>query len=284
MKKRFFARISIIMLICMLSTTAVFATADSKEFSYNLTANGAETIEVQTGDVITVTLKLHRTDATDPYMMYAMQDEICYDGTFFELVEGSTILGSGMVTTDISKVDRYKEVYMNYLSMSGGAQWDSDVLIGSFQLRVVAESGVTKITNQDYLVSLQDGSGSYSCTANEITVIRSTECIVRFVTNGGNNISDQTVFYGEKIEKPDDPCRAGYKFGGWFTDIDLTEEWDFENDIVQGNMSLYAKWVEAENANIDHGNDKPAIHDWIWLIPLLVIIYLLWRQKNKEMK
>ena len=69
---------------------------------------------------------------------------------------------------------------MNYLSMSGGEKWNADTLIGSFQLKVVGESGVTKITNEDYLVSFKDGTGSYSCESNELTIIFSTDCVVTF--------------------------------------------------------------------------------------------------------
>lgn len=48
---------------------------------------------------------------------------------------------------------------------------------------------------------------------------------------------------GTKIEKPEDPERKGYVFGGWYKDINYTSEWDFDKDVL-GNTSivLYAKW------------------------------------------
>lgn len=54
----------------------VFATNvdNSKTFSFDLTIDGNETKEVKTGDVITVVLKLHRTDASASYTMYGMQN------------------------------------------------------------------------------------------------------------------------------------------------------------------------------------------------------------------
>lgn len=220
----------------------------SMSFTFDLTADGQNTKEVKNGDIITVVLKLHRTDLPESYTMYAMQDEIRYDSTFLEVVEGSTVLENGITTTDIAMVDRYREFYMNYLSMSGGMKWNSDMLIGSVQFRVIGKSGVTQITNQDYLVSLKDGSDSYFCEAEDITIILSTDCVVRFMTNGGSEIADQTVQYGEKIIEPDKPLREEFCFTGWYTDINLTDKWNFDEDVVEKNMTLYAKWV-PEDAN-----------------------------------
>ena len=255
---------SLILFCVLLLSTTISVSADEKEFTFDLSVEGKTEIEVKTGDIITVVLRLKRNDTTKPYTMYAMQDEIRYDSTFLELVENSEVLNSGIETTDIAMVDRYREFYMNFLSMSGGAQWDADTLIGSVQFKVIGESGVSKITNQDYLVSLKDGSGSYLCDANELTVILSTECVVRFLTNGGSEIEDQIVQYGEKISKPKDPKRKGYRLEGWYTDINLTNEWDFDNDVVHSNMSLYAKWVETETSSVE-----------LYIVLVLIILFLV---------
>ena len=76
-------------LLVLVSALALQSFAAEPEFRYELTVDGKDTVEVTQGDVITVTLHLYRTDAEAPYTMYAMQDEIRYDSTFFELVEGS---------------------------------------------------------------------------------------------------------------------------------------------------------------------------------------------------
>lgn len=265
----------IIILFCLTMCIAVPVSAHEKEFSFELSVDGKNEVEVKNGDIITVSLRLKRDGDTNPYAMYAMQDEIRYDSTFFELVEGSENLNLGVETMDIAMVDRYREFYMNYLSMSGGTQWDADTLVGSFQLKIIGDSGVSKITNQDFLVSLQDGSGSYLCDANELTVILSTECVVRFMTNGGSEIEDQIVQYGEKMKYPKDPKRKGYKLEGWYTDINLTNEWDFENDVVYSNMSLYAKWVEAHS--ISYGMYMIAI-----VFILVFVLFWMKRKKNND--
>lgn len=272
MKKCLSIFLVLILVIGILPMTA--NASETPYFRFELTVDGGETKEVQTGDIITVVLRLKRTDSAESYTMYAMQDEIRYDSDFFELVEGSAVLSNGIVTTDIGMRDSFREFYMNYLSTSGGETWESDVLIGSFQLRVVATSGVTKITNEDYLVSTKDGTGSFDCTANELTIILSTDCTVRFESNGGSEIADQTVQYGEKITEPETPTRAGYVFDGWYRDIDRTAPWDFDVDTVTGNMTLYAAWTEETVAPpVEPPEEENSV--WWWLIILGVILLLL---------
>ena len=237
--------VSLLTILLLLPTLLVPASAqDNPTFRYELSVDGQDTVEVSTGDVITVTLYLHRTDANANYTMYAMQDEIRYDSEFFELVEDSFILSSGIHSTDLDVGGGMREFYMNYVSFAGGAQWQPKVRIGSFQLRVIGTSGVSIITNEDFLVSHQDGMGGYDCEASDLTVIVSSECEVKFETNGGTKIDPVTVIFGEKLPQPADPVREGKLFAGWYKDIRLSQAWDFNTDTVQNNMKLYAKWID----------------------------------------
>lgn len=277
MKKIIISTIVFITVI-FISSSITLAADENMTFSYQLLVDGQEVKEVKTGDIITITLRLKRTDAANMYTMYGMQDEIRYDKNFFELVENSSVLNEGIIASNIDTTERYREFYMNYISMSGGTKWEPDMLIGSIQLKVIGTSGVSKITHQDYLVSWQDGSGSYVCDANEVTVILSTDCTVSFESNGGSQVPEQKVQYGEKIVPPENPERENLYFSGWYTDIDLTDEWDFEEDTVEGNMSLYAKWSDTLQENIYNIG-------WILLLILIGIIYGIYKKskgrKNK---
>lgn len=284
--RKLFSIFFICLIIFPVFRMSVNADNESPSFSFELSVDGQNTKEVHTGDIITVMLRLYRKDLDKQYTMYAMQDEIKYDSDFFEMVDEGTVLNDGIVSKDIALVDQYREFYMNYLSTSGGTQWNTDTLIGSFQLRVIAESGVTKITNQDYLVSFKDGSGSYDCDANELTIVLSTDCTVQFMTNGGNEISDQCVQYGERIIRPEDPVREGYVFGGWYSDIHLSKAWDFENDLVQGNMFLYAKWNVSQTINLGDGFNKQVGY-WLLCLAFMLILfflYVIWKSKNRKLK
>ena len=239
----------IFLLITILIFAALCVPADAQEepeFQFDVTVDGEDVVELDVGDVITVTLYLYRTDRDAPFTMYAMQSELRYDSSFFELIEDSVHLYDGVRSNDIAREGDYREFYMNFLSLSGGEEWLPRTRVGSFQLRVIATQGVTTITNEDFLVSKPGHTGGYPSKSNELTVIIDTYCEVRFETNGGTPIESVSVVYGDTIDPPQAPEREGYEFGGWFKDFRLTEPWDFDTDIVERNMRLYAKWVPIE--------------------------------------
>ena len=67
-------------------------------------------------------------------------------------------------------------------------------------------------------------------------------CNITFDVNGyGTAPADQTVYTGDKLEVAE-PTAAGYTFGGWYTDKELTKAFDVENDAISGDTTLYAKW------------------------------------------
>lgn len=267
-------------LIAISATPVLAAESDHSEFMFSLTADGKTTKEVNYGDVVTVCLKLIKPDQAEPYTMYAMQDELQYDSRVLELIPNSEFLHSGITTSNIEKADGYRELYLNFLSLSGGTMWDQETVIGTVQFRVTGTSGVTVIKNNDYLVSLQDGFGSYPCKCEDVTLILSTDCTVRFHSNGGTKVEDQIVLYGEKISRPSDPQRKGYEFDGWYSDIDLSKEWNFESDLVKENMSLYAKWSPETQSNSkpDEGNQH-CIY-WMFLIIVLLVLLFMWIKRR----
>ena len=242
-RKWFVFLLSVLLILPILAVPA--SAAEDPVLSYELYVDGLEVKEVETGDIITITLYLQRTDSDAPYTMYAMQSEIRYDSAFFELVEDSVYLYDGVNSTDIAVGGTLREFYMNFVSLSGGVEWQARTRVGSFQLRVIATEGVSTITNEDFLVSKPDGSGGYECSSNALTVIVTADCTVKFETNGGSKLDPITAIYGETIPRPEDPIREGKRFVGWYRDIHLTQEWDFDTDTVQGNMTLYAKWEDV---------------------------------------
>ena len=68
---------------------------------------------------------------------------------------------------------------------------------------------------------------------------------VTFDPDGGSIVSGKnqvTVKYNSLIEAP--VCsKVGAEFAGWYIDPDRTVLFDFANDKVKGNMTLYAKWA-----------------------------------------
>ena len=70
-----------------------------------------------------------------------------------------------------------------------------------------------------------------------------TTFIVTFNSNGGSRVNAiKDVEYDSLISKPRNPSLEGYNFKGWFKDKDLNYAWDFANDRVTGDITLYARW------------------------------------------
>ncbi|MEE1013466.1 MAG: S-layer homology domain-containing protein [Clostridia bacterium] len=70
---------------------------------------------------------------------------------------------------------------------------------------------------------------------------------VKFETNGGNSINSQSISKNGTVTKPTTPTKDGYTFVGWYTDKDLTTEYDFSARVTSG-FTLYAKWTEDEKS------------------------------------
>jgi uncharacterized repeat protein (TIGR02543 family) len=71
------------------------------------------------------------------------------------------------------------------------------------------------------------------------------EFIVSFDSNGGSEVPRQTVREGEKVSKPEKaPTLNGYTFVAWRKEENLMFEWNFDTDVVTGDITLYAEWIE----------------------------------------
>ena len=66
---------------------------------------------------------------------------------------------------------------------------------------------------------------------------------VYFNTNGGSEIADQTLDSNDKVTEPLDPTKTGYRFLGWYSDEELTNEYNFNTEVTS-NLTLYAKWEQ----------------------------------------
>jgi len=92
--------------------------------------------------------------------------------------------------------------------------------------------------------------------------------------SNGNKYHSQEYVSGGKITKPSDPIRNGYTFGGWYTDLTYTIEFDFNSPIIN-EVGCYAKWIPNTytikfNSNGGNGTmeDIIATYDKGVLLPL----------------
>jgi uncharacterized repeat protein (TIGR02543 family) len=75
---------------------------------------------------------------------------------------------------------------------------------------------------------------------------------VMFDTLGGSSIPPiEGVKYGSTIGAPDSPMKEDYIFDGWYCDNKYGDEWDFPNQTVTTDLTLYAKWLVAHTVHFD---------------------------------
>ena len=65
---------------------------------------------------------------------------------------------------------------------------------------------------------------------------------VTFNTDGGSQIENQKVMYGQLVEVEENPVKEGYTFTGWYTDKDCKNQFDVTKDRVSDSMTLYSGW------------------------------------------
>lgn len=91
-------------------------------------------------------------------------------------------------------------------------------------------------------------------TFNDAIQIGTAVRTVTFDSQGGSSVEAQEVAKDSKAARPTDPTRSGYSFGGWYTDVECTAEYDFNAAVVE-DITLYAKWTAVSSSS---SSSKPA--------------------------
>ncbi|WP_239301296.1 InlB B-repeat-containing protein [Paenibacillus sp. ACRRY] len=99
-------------------------------------------------------------------------------------------------------------------------------------------TGDTVQAEGEHVLIVTDRAGNTTTVQFSFHVPRT----IHFDSNGGSEVPEQNVNYGDKTNEPDDPTKAGHTFAGWFTDSGFSQAFDFDNTTVTSNLTLYAKW------------------------------------------
>ncbi|WP_217989993.1 InlB B-repeat-containing protein [Paenibacillus sp. 7523-1] len=118
-------------------------------------------------------------------------------------------------------------------------------------------NGDTVQAEGDHVLIVTDRAGN----TTTIQFSFHTPRTIHFDSNGGSEVPEQNVNYGDKTNEPADPTKAGHSFVGWFTDSGLSQAFDFDNTPVTTDLTLYAKWtINSYTVNFD-SNGGTAVDD-----------------------
>ena len=114
----------------------------------------------------------------------------------------------------------------------------------SFESAYVTNETVTHFTPQNYpgdeIVRIGNSLWVWNSTRD---THGTTSYEVTYDSRGGSAVTGQTVLSGEKASQPETPIKAGTTFDAWYKDALYTEAWDFANNIVSADITLYAHYT-----------------------------------------
>ncbi len=120
---------------------------------------------------------------------------------------------------------------------------ENEINLGDSEYQLTSEGYVFKgwffdaqLTRMALVFNLEEDTTVYAKWAKINTIT--------FNTNGGSAVEALKVEEGNTCEKPDDPTKDGYAFAGWFTDEELTTQFNWIIEVNE-DMELYAKWNEV---------------------------------------
>ena len=91
-----------------------------------------------------------------------------------------------------------------------------------------------------------DGNTVYAQDTTLYAGWRVNQYTITYYSMGGNpQTFTRTAAYGGHAPTPATPVKDLAAFQGWYTDLSYTRRWDFDRDLVTGDLQLYAKWSDA---------------------------------------
>lgn len=111
-------------------------------------------------------------------------------------------------------------------------------------------TGLTPNTVYYFNVLVRDLSGNTTIyTVLDKQTLQNSHTVT-FVSNGGSSVTAQSVLNGQKATRPANPSRSSYSFVNWYSEVGLTNIFDFNTNIT-APISLYAKWASVPSNNDD---------------------------------
>lgn len=139
----------------------------------------------------------------------------------------------------------------NPIRVQVGTTYDSnkDLILAKNAYEFVAITSAMEGKQILYITRSSNGNANLA----DFEIYRPAKYDVSFNMMGhGSAIADlEDVVDGSKIAAPSPaPTDVDYSFAGWYKENTLENEWDFDVDVVDDNITLYAKWLDKSDATL----------------------------------
>ena len=171
-------------------------------------------------------LTLFVNDSAPTGYYYRMEPDTEEILTSIGLIAGDTMISEPLISCDTLNMKQTGEypVIVDVSQVQIYNQWNQEVTRNySFDIK----EGKVTVTYPK--------AGSYTVTYS--------------LSGRGNDIIRSGMEAGSLLTRPIDPTADGYVFLGWYKDEKLAQLWDFDTDIIQENMTLYAGWAAGVTEN-----------------------------------
>ncbi|MDO4939918.1 MAG: InlB B-repeat-containing protein, partial [Lachnospiraceae bacterium] len=224
---------------------------EGEDATFTITPDTGYEIDTVTVDGAAVT---PTSDTT--YKFTDVRAEHTLNVTFKETIEhvtGVTLdkisltLTEGTTETLTATVTPFKAANKNVTWKSGD---ETVATIDAGGMVTAVAEGTTNIT-----VTTEDGGYTAECniTVNAAPPVPEIKYTVTFDSDGGSDISSQTVKSGEKAIKPYNPTKSNYRFDYWYTGSATTKAYDFETPVTS-DITLKAHWTYSGGSHSGGGS------------------------------
>jgi|GEM_PF-6033867 len=242
----------ILVLSMSVSVSANEITWSNITLDYSLTCDDEHSKTVPTDTIITVEYSVDNITNEDSFSVYTIQNEIYYDHHFFELVPDSFDVEINSVTAKLMKSEgpNQKLIHEIYMNDRITHEYQNHQVIGSFKLKVIAESGSSTIKSTE-TIAYQNGTTKYKVadTLSHLTITvgeEGTEPEMATITYSFDGTTENVqAAVGEEITirvKPD-TAPVGKVFDCWKI-ANGNQYKPGDKYVVTGNETFTAIWKD----------------------------------------
>ena len=160
-------------------------------------------------------------------------DLIVNDDLYKAAVAANKIIASGEMTSE-----KWSEIANKFATLMATEGTDA--------YRILTK-GVSNASGNDVERFLDSYDSLVPMYSTNNFLLRAINIVVTFDSAGDSEVPSQKLNPGDKVTRPEDPTKDGYKFIGWFNGDKL---YDFDSKVT-GSLTLTAKWSNATYVDVD---------------------------------